>query len=486
MLQLRNILKSFSGVQALQDVSLQFNRGEIHAVCGENGAGKSTLMNIIAGNLAPDTGEITWNNSSVRFENRTQSQQLGISIVYQERSLVESLSIAENIFPNQAPKTRWGGIDYKRLHQQAQDLLNKLQLNNLSSKTIVSRLSPAQKSMVEIAKALAPDPTLLILDEPTASLTNRETETLFQILMQLREKGVALIYITHRMAEVERLADKVSVLKDGRYQGTVDPKTTAPEALVRLMVGRELEQWHHQSNSQNETALEVQNLSGTGFSNSSFAVKRGEVFGLAGLLGSGRTELARVLFGDAQPTGGTFSLNGKTLRLRHPSDAIKAGIAYLPDERKTHGLFLDNTITENIAATDLQEGWYNKQQNEATATTLRTQLDIRTPSVKQIVRKLSGGNQQKVVLAKWLNTKPDLLIINEPTHGVDVGAKREIYGLLKKFTVEGKSVLLISSDLPELLLLSDRIGIMYHGELRRILERHEATEEKITALASGL
>jgi ribose transport system ATP-binding protein len=486
MLQLRHISKSFSGVHALQDVSLQFNRGEIHAVCGENGAGKSTLMNIIAGNLAPDTGEIIWKGNRIRFENRTQSQQLGIGIVYQERSLVESLSIAENIFPNQAPKTRWGGIDYKRLHQQAQGLLDKLQLNNLSSKTIVSRLSPAQKSMVEIAKALAPNPALLILDEPTASLTNRETETLFQILMQLREKGVALIYITHRMAEVERLADKVSVLKDGRYQDTVDPKTTTPQALVRLMVGRELEQWHHQSNRQNETALEVQNLAGNGFSNISFAIKRGEVFGLAGLLGSGRTDLARVLFGDAQPTGGTFTLNGKTLRLRHPADAIKAGIAYLPDERKTHGLFLDNSIADNIAATDLQEGWYNKKETEATAATLRTQLDIRTPSVKQMVRKLSGGNQQKVVLAKWLHTRPELLIVNEPTHGVDVGAKREIYGLLKKFTAEGKSVLLISSDLPELLLLSDRIGIMYHGELRRILERNEATEEKITALASGL
>jgi ribose transport system ATP-binding protein len=443
-------------------------------------------MNIIAGNLAPDTGEIIWKGNRIHFDNRTQSQQLGISIVYQERSLVESLSIAENIFTNQAPKTRWGGIDYKRLHQQAQGLLDKLQLNNLSSKTIVARLSPAQKSMVEIAKALAPDPTLLILDEPTASLTNRETETLFQILMQLREKGVALIYITHRMAEVERLADKVSVLKDGRYQGTVDPKTTTPEALVRLMVGRELEQWHHQSNRQNETALEIQNLSGNGFSNTSFAVKRGEVFGLAGLLGSGRTDLARVLFGDAQPAGGTFTLNGKTLRLRHPADAIKAGIAYLPDERKTHGLFLDNSIAENIASTGLQQGWYNKQETEATAATLRTQLDIRTPSVKQIVRKLSGGNQQKVVLAKWLHTRPGLLIVNEPTHGVDVGAKREIYGLLKKFTGEGNSVLLISSDLTELLLLSDRIGVMYHGELRRILERHEATEEKITALASGL
>jgi ribose transport system ATP-binding protein len=486
MLQLRNISKTFGVVRALQDVTIEFCAGEIHALCGENGAGKSTLMAVVAGNLQPDSGEIIWNGGPVVFQNRMQSQALGIGIVYQERSLVESLSIAENIYPVNQPKTRWGGIDYTALHAQAQQLLYTLQLNNLSSRTIVARLSPAQKSMVEIAKALAQHPKLLILDEPTASLTHHETGTLFQILMQLKAQGVAIIYITHRMAEVEQLADVVSVLKDGQYQGTLKKSETTPEQIVRLMVGRELEQWHKTSSVQNDVLLDVQQLSGTGFSDVSFSIRRGEVFGLAGLPGSGRTELARALFGDSKISRGQLFKTTIPLTLRHPADAIKAGLAYLPDDRKAYGLFLDSTVAENIAATDLQEGWYNAQQAERDAATLCRQLDIRTPSVKQQVRKLSGGNQQKIVLAKWLHRGPEILIVNEPTHGVDVGAKREIYELLKKFTAQGKSVLLISSDLPELLLLSDRIGVMYRGHLRTILERTEATEERITAIASGI
>jgi ribose transport system ATP-binding protein len=486
MLQLRNISKTFGVVRALQDVSIDFRAGEIHALCGENGAGKSTLMAIVAGNLQPDSGEINWNGTPVVFQNRMQSQALEIGIVYQERSLVESLSIAENIYPNNQPKTGWGGIDYNALHAQAQQLLNTLQLNNLSSRTVVARLSPAQKSMVEIAKALAQNPKLLILDEPTASLTHHETSTLFQILMQLKAQGVALIYITHRMAEVAQLADVVSVLKDGQYQGTTKASDTTPEAIVHLMVGRELEHWQQESSIQNEVLLNVQHLSGSGFSDVSFSVRKGEVFGLAGLPGSGRTELARALFGDAPIARGQLFKNAMPLTLRHPADAIKNGIAYLPDDRKAYGLFLDSSVAENIAATDLQEGWYNRRETETAATTLCRQLDIRTPSVQQQVRKLSGGNQQKIVLAKWLHKAPDVLIVNEPTHGVDVGAKREIYELLKKFTAQGKSVLLISSDLPELLLLSHRIGVMYRGHLRTILEREEATEERITAIASGL
>jgi ribose transport system ATP-binding protein len=486
MLQLRNISKSFGVVRALQDISLPFNAGEIHALCGENGAGKSTLMNIVAGNLVPDKGEILWNGLPVVFQNRMQSQALGIGIVYQERSLVESLSIAENIFPNNPPATRWGSIDYTALHAQAQQLLNTLQLKNLSSRTLISRLSPAQKSMVEIAKALAQNPALLILDEPTASLTHQETEVLFQILMQLKAQGVALIYITHRMVEVEQLADIVSVLKDGQYQGTMKKHETTPGQLVRLMVGRELEQWHEASNIQNETALEVQQVSGNGFQNITFNIKRGEVFGLAGLPRSGRTELARALFGDTKIRSGQLFKNAMPLSLHHPADALRNGLAYLPDDRKAYSLFLDSTVAENIAATGMQHGWYSQRATESTAATLCRQLDIRTPSVRQPVRKLSGGNQQKVVLAKWLHKAPDVLLVNEPTHGVDVGAKREIYMLFKKLTAAGRSVLLISSDLPELLLLSDRIGVLYRGELRTILEHGEATEERITALASGL
>ena len=486
MLQLQNISKSFSGVQALKNISIEFEAGKVHAICGENGAGKSTLMNIISGNLQPDNGTITWKKKAVIIDGVTRAQKMGISIVHQERSLVDSLTVAENIFPVNQPKNRWGFIDYKELFLQTQKLLTTLQLQNIAPRTLVAKLSTAQKQMVEIAKALVAQPLLLILDEPTASITRAEIEILFKLINQLKKQGVATIYISHRMSEIKEIADTVSVLKDGLHQGTFDANQIEMPQLLQLMVGRELLQQSYTSHVKNEVVLEVNNLSGRGFQNINFSLYKGEVLGFSGLIGSGRTQLALSLFGELKTTGGTICKNGNEIKLHDPEDAIDNGIAYVPDERKALGLFLEKSVKENIASTQLREGFYQESVIATTSEKLKKKLDIRTPSIKQLVRKLSGGNQQKIVLAKWLLTDPDILIVNEPTHGIDVGAKAEIYKLFNELTEKGKSILLISSELPELLLLSDRVAVLYNGQLQGILTRAEATEEKIAAMASGL
>lgn len=485
MLRLQNISKAFSGVKALQGISMEFKSGEVHAICGENGAGKSTLMNIIAGNLQPDEGELFWNGTKLRVENIRQAQALGIGIVYQERSLVDSLSIAENIYPVDPP-TNWGLIDYTRLYHQTDALLHQLGVSGLSPKTRVGRLVPAQKSMMEIAKALAQSPSLLILDEPTASLTHTEAEALFRLVADLKKRGVAVIYISHRMAEIKEVADVVTVLKDGMYQGTMAANSTPDTEIVRKMVGRDLQAIGHQSHAQNKVTLEVRDLSGKGFQNISFGLHEGEILGFAGLSGSGRTALARAIFGDLEIDHGKVLKEGRELHLRHPDDAIANGIAYVPDDRKAVGLFLEKSIAENIKAAKMKGRSYNEQNVLAEAGEYKERLSIKTSSVKSMVRTLSGGNQQKVLMAKWLNTGPDVFLFNEPTHGVDVGAKGEIYSLLKRLTAEGKSIMLISSELPELLLLSDRIAVMYNGQLKGILDRAEASEERLAALASGI
>lgn len=484
MLRLENISKSFPGVQALDGVTLEFHPGEVHAVCGENGAGKSTLMNIICGNQQPDDGRIIWKGHPVHIENIYQANQMGISMVYQERSLVDSLSIAENIFPVNQP-TRYGLIDHKELNRRARKLLAELELSGLSPGRNVGSLSPAQKSLVEIAKALAVRPALLILDEPTASLTNEQTDTLFRLIDQLKKQGMGIIYISHRMAEIREIADKVTVLKDGRYQGTF-PGHTHSEEIIRHMVGRELMTVKYGSDATNDTLLQVNKLSGYGFSNVSFDLHRGEILGLGGLEGSGRTELCRTLFGEMEGLGGQITLNGKDYLPQHPSTAIRSKVAYLPEDRKREGLFLDNSVLENIASVHLDTFWYRKGELSGMTGRLLDDLDIRATGIRQKVQKLSGGNQQKVVLARWLSRDPDLLIVNEPTHGVDVGAKAAIYEILKSLTAQGKSILLVSSELPELMLLSDRIAVMYKGRLVGILNKEIATEEKIISIASGI
>ncbi len=485
MLVLKNISKSFPGVKALQDVSLDFKQGEIHALCGENGAGKSTLMNIISGNLKPDTGTILLNGQPVVIENVLQAEMLGIAIVYQERSLADPLSVAENIFPVNQPKTAWGIIDHKLLYHNTTVLLAELQLHEIAPGTVVSKLSAAQKGMIEIAKALAKKPSVLILDEPTASLTHEETEVLFSIVRKLKQAGAAIIYISHRMAEITAIADVVTVLKDGVLQGTV-PASIPVDKMVQMMVGRALATSVFSSGATDEVLLDVQQLSGRGFAGVSFTVHAGEVLGFAGLTGSGRTALAKAIFGEIPHRLGRMYIKGKAFDPRHPADAIASRIAYLPDDRKYEGLFLEMPVTDNIASVHLDETIYDKRKNARVANEYIRQLRIRVPAAAMPVRKLSGGNQQKTVLAKWLSADPELLVVNEPTHGVDVGAKAEIYQILKKLTAKSKGIIMISSELPELLLLADRIAVMYRGKLMKILSKHEATEEKLATLASGI
>ncbi|AEI49998.1 sugar ABC transporter ATP-binding protein [Runella slithyformis] len=487
LLTLQNISKTFPGVQALSDVSFPLEAGEVHAVCGENGAGKSTLMNILAGNLQPDSGgQIFIETKAVQIRDFNQARELGIAIVYQERSLVEMLSIAENIFANRHPKTKWGLIDYPQLYANTQALLQQLNLTHLSPKTRVETLSPAERQMVEIAKALSQNPRILILDEPTASITEQEINTLFSTIRQLKKQGIAVIYISHRMAEIFEIADRVTVLKDGRYQVTLFISETNSAQLIKLMVGRDLAKTVHESSTQAETLLEVKGLESALFEDINFYLKKGEIVALAGLVGAGRTEIARAIFGMDTITAGSVWLDGQLCSIHHPADAISYGIGYVPEDRKNQGLFLDMSVQENIVAGRFSGNEaISTQEQLQIATQFKEDLRIQTPAVSQKVRLLSGGNQQKCVLARWLHLNPKVLIVDEPTHGVDVGAKLEIYELLHKMALTGTSILLISSELPEVLALADRILVVYHGKIAGELSCSEATEERILALASG-
>lgn len=484
MLRLQNISKSFSGIKALDRVSLDFNHGEVHVLCGENGAGKSTLMNIIMGNLQPDEGQIFWERKPVVINNVLAAQNLGIGIVYQERSLANALTIAENIFPVNMPVSRWGLINYPLLYRKTKNLLDELGLTTLSPGQLVSNISVAQKQMVEIAKAIAHQPSLLILDEPTASITHAETLILFQLIRRLRDKGTGIIYISHRMHEIKQIADRISVLKDGSFVGTGDSSLSTNE-IIRMMVGRDIKVTAKQSNARHEVKLEVNDLSGKGFSDISFQLYAGEVLGFAGLEGSGKSLVAKAIFGDVPINKGTVYKDGKILNIKHPLHAMMQHIVYVPEERKTEALFMDMSVAENISSTKMINGLYNESQVNNNAIQLCDEFNVRTSSVARPVRTLSGGNQQKLVLGKLMALNPEVLLINEPTHGVDVASKAEIYPLFSKLTGEGKSIVLISGDLTELLSLCDRIAVMREGKLTAILSRNEATEENITALASG-
>lgn len=488
-LQLHHISKIFSGVKALDNVSITFLPGEIHALCGENGAGKSTLMNILAGNLQPNEGEIIIDEKAESIHTPQDAFKLGISIVYQHLSLVDSLSVAENIFANQQPCNAWGIIQFDELHKKTDLLLKQLHLEAIDSRTLVSNLSPARKQMIEIAKALSRSPSIFILDEPSASLSENETRILFEILKNLKLQGISIIYISHRLEEIFLLADRISVLKDGKYQGTFLKEDLSKEDLIKCMVGRELKTLKSKSYKKNEILLAVSNLTGNRFNDITFNLHKGEIVGLAGLVGAGRTEIARAIFGADHFVSGEIQLRNIKLITTHPQESISKGMAYVPEERKTLGLFPEMTIQDNIIVGKLENalrrGLYTTDKVKQLATELVEKLRIVTPGVQQKVNNLSGGNQQKVVLAKWLLTKPDVLIIDEPTHGVDVGAKFEIYEILKTLAEEGKGIIIISSDLPELLGICDRIVVIKKGMVAGELYASEATEEKIMALASN-
>ncbi|UFH53700.1 sugar ABC transporter ATP-binding protein [Spirosoma sp. KNUC1025] len=486
MLQLLGLSKQFPGVKALDNVSLSIHAGEIHALCGENGAGKSTLMNILTGNLQPDTGQILLNQQPIQISGPAQATELGIAIVYQQLSLIDGLTVAENIFANRQPRTSLGLIQYKALYQQTQQLLNQLALTDLHPQTRVADLSPGQKQMVEIAKALSQNPDILLLDEPTASLTGRETDILFSLLRQLKAQGKAIVYISHRLAEIFALADVVSVLKDGRYQATERVSNVTYDWLIGRMVGREITMDKSASVATKDVLLQVENLSGERFQHISFHLHRGEILGLAGLVGAGRTEIARAIFGIDAHSSGTIRLKGQTVQIKHPADAVQLGIGYLPEERKRLGLFMEQSVAQNIvtACPPAKGLWFDAGKVKTVSESFREQLGIRTPSVQERVGNLSGGNQQKTMLARWLLANPDVLIVDEPTHGIDIGGKAEIYALLRQLAAQGKGIILISSELPELLALSDRILVIREGELAGELNGANATEKEIMTLAT--
>lgn len=488
MLRLSRISKQFPGVKALDDVTFEVRAGEVHALCGENGAGKSTLLNILTGNLQPNDGQIELNGEVVHIDGPAHATRLGLAIVYQQLSLVDGLSVAENIFANRQPRNRLGLVNYRALNDAARDLLSRLNLADIRPEWPVSRLSVAQKQMVEIAKALSQNPDILLLDEPTASITERETQTLFRLVRQLRDEGKAIVYISHRLAEIFAIADRVSVLKDGRYQGTWPVADITTDGLIRQMVGRDITTTRTPSVATDDVLLSVENLSGERFQDVSFNLRRGEILGLAGLVGAGRTELARAIFGADPARKGLVRLNGKQVYVQHPADALRVGIGYLPEERKTLGIFPERSVMDNLLSVEPPTtggGLYDARAGRTIANEYRENLRIRTPSIAQTISNLSGGNQQKVILARWLRTNPDVLIVDEPTHGVDVGAKAEIYDLLRQVAAQGKGVLLISSELPELLALADRIIVLREGQLTGELNGEDATEEAIMALATN-
>ncbi|PSR57045.1 sugar ABC transporter ATP-binding protein [Adhaeribacter arboris] len=487
-LQLKKISKYFPGVKALDDISFELRAGEVHALCGENGAGKSTLLNILTGNLQPDAGTILLNAQPTRITGPAQAAELGIAIVYQQLSLIDPLSVAENIFANRQPRNSWGFIHYSKLFAQTRALLQELHIDYLQPEQLVADLSPGEKQMVEIAKAFAQNPAILLLDEPTASITARETQTLFTLIKQLKKAGKSIIYISHRLPEIFQIADRVTVLKDGRYQGTRPIEEVTPEILIRLMVGRDLVPATETSCATAEELVRVTNLTGAGFKEVSFTLHKGEILGLAGLVGAGRTEIAQTLFGYLSREHGEVYLHGEQIFIHHPADAIAAGMGYVPEERKSQGLFLNRSVTENVIAANLAAAapvnWYNHKVAGSWAQQYKEKLRIAVPHLDQPVSYLSGGNQQKVVLAKWLLTNPEVLMIDEPTHGIDVGAKAEIYELLRQLAASGKGILLISSELPELLALADRILVIRGGTIQGELIGKKATEEEIMALAS--
>ena len=488
-LSLTQIHKTFPGVRALQNVDLEVLPGEIHALCGENGAGKSTLMNILAGNIQPDSGKIRINGEEVVIETPRKSFQLGIATVHQHLSLTETLSVAENIYANTQPVNRWGIIQHHELFRKTNELLGQLHLNHMDPRTIVGSLSAAEKQMIEIAKALSKHPSLLILDEPTASLTERETSRLFSILNNLKHANISIIYISHRLDEIFLLADRISILKDGQFQGTFVKEELSKEQLIRKMVGRDVEKIKTSVSTKEEVALSVKALTGKGFSNITFNLYKGEILGLAGLVGAGRTELARAIFGADKTISGAISTDKMTLKVKHPADAINQGIAYVPEERKRLGLFAEMTIEENIVVASSKKvasrGFFDAARSRNFADVLKEKLRIAAPDVTTKAGRLSGGNQQKVLLAKWLLTDPEILIVDEPTHGIDVGARFEIYTILQSLAASEKSILIISSDLPELLGICDRIIVIKGGAIAGEFSGMEATEEKIMALATN-
>lgn len=489
ILSLKNICKSFPGVKALDGVNLHLTEGKVMALLGENGAGKSTLMKIISGVYIADSGDIEYQGQKVAFKSPREAQEAGITIIHQELNLIGELSIAENIFLGREPRGLLGRIDWKKLNQDAKALIDRLGLNYAPEK-LVGELSIAEQQLVEIAKAISFDAKVIIMDEPTDALTETETKCLFKLMRELKNENKAIVFISHRLEEVFEVCDELTILRDGRPVCESDVASFTQEKIIESMVGRKLEDQYPYlpANENLETVLTVKGLNNHRIKDMSFDVKAGEVFGISGLVGSGRTELAKTLYGVYDFEKGEIILSGVNVKFKSPAEALKSGLAYISEDRKSEGLVLGLSVAENMTLSCLSQfvgmgGSISKVKEKEAVTEYINKMAIKTPSQKQIIKLLSGGNQQKVAIAKGILNQPKVLILDEPTRGVDVGAKKEIYEIINQLKAEGMAVIVISSEMPELLGISDRIMVVHEGKNKGILARGEASQEKIMSCA---
>lgn len=495
ILKMNNITKSFYGVKALKGVSLELEEGEVHALLGENGAGKSTLMKCLAGIYSVDSGTMEFAGEEIHLSSPMDSMKYGISVIHQELALAEQLTVADNMYMGQELSNKLGFIDHRKMNKSCEEVLKSLDVD-FNIYTRVFSLSTAQKQMLEIAKAINRNVRILVMDEPTAAVSNKEVEKIFQLVRDLKRKGVTIVYISHRMDEIFEIADRITVLRDGANAGTVDAKNIGQEELVKMMVGYSLDKYYAKSKKTiGETILTVEHLTRKDgkVRNAGISLKKGEIIGLAGLVGSGRTELIETLFGLAPFSEGRVSLYGQEVRFQTPEQALKHGICLVPEDRKTEGLILLNHVRFNLSIGVLEKfiGWkwlgVNKNKEMEIADTYIKKLSIKAASQIQQVINLSGGNQQKIVLGKWLAASKDILILDEPTRGIDVGAKAEIYALMEELTEQGKSIIMVSSELPEVINMSDRIYVMRDGEIKKTFEdSSQFDQEEILSYMIGL
>ncbi len=492
LLLMEGIDKTFPGVRALDQAQFELRAGEVHALVGENGAGKSTLMKVLAGVYDKDAGRILYQGKEVDIPNPRAAQTLGISMIHQELNLMPHLTLAQNVFVGREPRQGLRFVlDEKQINAQTQALFDSMHLK-LDPRTKVADLTVATQQMVEIAKALSFDSQVLIMDEPTAALTEAEIEELFRTIRQLRDRGVGIVYISHRLEELKQIADRITVMRDGRYVGTEDAQAIGIDRIISMMVGRTIFESAPEvpEHPEEEIVLEVKNLNrGSAVKDVSFKLRKGEILGFAGLMGAGRTEVARVVFGADALDSGEIYVHGKKVDIRHPRHAVRHGIGYLSEDRKRYGLALGMDVEANIVLASFQKflgllGVVNNGKTRATGKHYVEALTIKTPSLQQKVKNLSGGNQQKVVIGKWLTADTDVLIFDEPTRGIDVGAKSEIYHLLNELAGQGKSIIMISSELPEILRMSHRIIVMCEGRITGELTAAEASQERIMTYAT--
>ncbi|WP_109850292.1 ribose ABC transporter ATP-binding protein RbsA [Proteus sp. CA142267] len=490
LLELKDIDKSFPGVKALSGATLRIYPSRVMALVGENGAGKSTLMKVLTGIYKKDAGEVIYQGESCAFNGPKSSQEAGIGIIHQELNLIPELTIAENIFLGREFTRAFGAIDWKKMYAEADKLLARLNLA-YSSHRLVSELSIGDQQMVEIAKVLSFGSKVIIMDEPTDALTDTETESLFSVIRELRDQGCGIVYISHRLKEIFEICDDVTVLRDGQFIGEKPVASLKEDTLIEMMVGRKLEDQYPRINiPQGKTKLNVINLSGEDVHDVSFSLHESEILGISGLMGAGRTELMKIIYGALPKTNGTVELDGKPCQIKKPAEGLEQGIVYISEDRKRDGLVLGMSVKENMSLTALRYfsrgmGVLNHKEEQLTVGDFIKLFNIKTPSMDQTIGFLSGGNQQKVAIARGLMTRPKVLILDEPTRGVDVGAKKEIYQLINKFKQEGLSIILISSEMPEVMGMSDRILVMHEGRISGEFSAHNVTQEMLMAAAVG-